>query len=95
VHGCCRSNDAYGEWESGRDFFRVFNDLKQTVANGLVAVAVRPPPVEEEIDTKYLVHKAKLEDLEKHLVTASQQVITSLRRFSLHAVDSVSCCHYS
>ncbi|PWZ09244.1 hypothetical protein Zm00014a_020876 [Zea mays] len=62
------------EWESGRDFFRVFNDLKQTVANGLVAVAVRPPPVEEEIDTKYLVHKARLEDLEKHLVTASQQV---------------------
>ncbi|CAD6229288.1 unnamed protein product [Miscanthus lutarioriparius] len=57
--------------KSGRDFFGVFKDLKQTVTNGWVAV--RPPPVEEEIDTKYLVHKAKLEDLEKHLVTASQQ----------------------
>lgn len=79
--------------KSGRDFFGVFKDLKQTVTNGWVAV--RPPPVEEEIDTKYLVHKAKLEDLEKHLVTASQQVTASLQRFSLHAVDSVSCCHYS
>ncbi|OQU87773.1 hypothetical protein SORBI_3003G341400 [Sorghum bicolor] len=57
--------------KSGRDFFGVFKDLKQTVTNGWVAV--RPPPVEEEIDKKYLVHKAKLEDLEKHLVTASQQ----------------------
>ncbi|PWZ34025.1 Sorting nexin 2B [Zea mays] len=59
--------------KSGRDFFGVFKGLKQTVTNGWVAV--RPPLVEEEIDTKYLVHKAKLEDLEKHLVTASQQGI--------------------
>jgi hypothetical protein len=79
--------------KSGRDFFGVFKDLKQTVTNGWVAV--RPPPVEEEIDTKYLVHKAKLEDLEKHLVTASQQVTAYLQRFNLHAADSVSCCHYS
>ncbi|RCV27939.1 hypothetical protein SETIT_5G365800v2 [Setaria italica] len=57
--------------KSGRDFFGVFKDLKQTVTNGWVTV--RPPPVEEEIDTKYLAHKAKLEDLEQHLVTASQQ----------------------
>jgi hypothetical protein len=42
------------------------------VTNGWVAV--RPPPVEEETDTRYLAHKAKLEDLEQHLVTASQQV---------------------
>jgi len=58
--------------KSGRDFFGVFKDLKQTVTNGWVAV--RPPPVEEETDTRYLAHKAKLEDLEQHLVTASQQV---------------------
>jgi hypothetical protein len=58
--------------KSGRDFFGVFKDLKQTVTNGWVAV--RPPPVEEESDKKYLAHKAKLEDLEQHLVTASQQV---------------------
>jgi len=57
--------------KSGRDFFGVFKDLKQTVTNGWVAV--RPPPVEEETDTRYLAHKAKLEDLEQHLVTASQQ----------------------
>ncbi|XP_062224954.1 sorting nexin 2B-like [Phragmites australis] len=57
--------------KSGKDFFGVFKDLKQTVTNGWVAV--RPPPVEEEIDTKFLAHKAKLEDLEQHLVTASQQ----------------------
>uniref|UniRef100_A0A804QXT7 Uncharacterized protein n=1 Tax=Zea mays TaxID=4577 RepID=A0A804QXT7_MAIZE len=49
--------------------------LTATGPNGIpTSDAVRPPPVEEEIDTKYLVHKAKLEDLEKHLVTASQQV---------------------
>jgi hypothetical protein len=30
-------------------------------------VAVRPPPVEEENDKRYLAHKAKLEDLEQHL----------------------------
>ncbi|KAL6853750.1 hypothetical protein ACP4OV_019779 [Aristida adscensionis] len=57
--------------KSGRDFFGVFKDLKQTVTNGWVAV--RPPPVEEEIDSRFLSHKAKLEDLEQHLVTASQQ----------------------
>lgn len=78
--------------KSGRDFFGVFKGLKQTVTNGWVAV--RPPLVEEEIDTKYLVHKAKLEDLEKHLVTASQQVTAYLRIFSFHAGDSVSCFHW-
>ncbi|CAL4953859.1 unnamed protein product [Urochloa decumbens] len=57
--------------KSGRDFFGVFKDLKQTVTNGWVAV--RPPPVEEETDTRYLAHKAKLENLEQHLVAASQQ----------------------
>lgn len=77
--------------KTGRDFFAVFKELKQTVTNGWVAV--RPPPVEEEIDTKYLAHKAKLEDLEKDLVTASQQVTASLQRFSLHSLDS--CCQLS
>lgn len=57
--------------KSGRDLFGVFRDLKQSVTNGWVAV--RPPPVEEEIDTRYLAHKAKLEDLEQHLVATSQQ----------------------
>lgn len=65
--------------KSGRDFFGVFKGLKQTVTNGWVAV--RPPLVEEEIDTKYLVHKAKLEDLEKHLVTASQQAEAFVKAF--------------
>ncbi|WVZ68327.1 hypothetical protein U9M48_017283 [Paspalum notatum var. saurae] len=55
--------------KSGRDLFGVFKDLRQTVMNGWVA----PPPVEEEIDTKYLAHKAKLEDLEQHLAAASQK----------------------
>lgn len=57
--------------KSGRDFFGMFKDLKQTVANGWVAV--RPPPVEEETDTKFLAHKAKLEDLEQQFTTTSQQ----------------------
>lgn len=57
----------------GRDIFGMFKDLKQTVANGLVAV--RPPPVEEETDAKFVMHKAKLEYFEQHLTTASQQVL--------------------
>ena len=58
--------------KGGRDFFGMFKDLKQTVANGLMAV--RPPPVEEETDTKFLAHKAKLEELEQQLAASSQQV---------------------
>ncbi|KAG8054907.1 hypothetical protein GUJ93_ZPchr0001g31036 [Zizania palustris] len=58
--------------KAGRDFFGMFKDLRQTVANGWVAV--RPPPVEEEIDTKFLAHKAKLEDFEQHIAATSQQV---------------------
>uniref|UniRef100_A0A0E0DN21 Uncharacterized protein n=1 Tax=Oryza meridionalis TaxID=40149 RepID=A0A0E0DN21_9ORYZ len=54
-----------------RDFIGMFKDLKQTVANGLVAV--RPPSVEEQTDAKFVMHKAKLEDFEQHLMTASQQ----------------------
>ncbi|KAL6614243.1 hypothetical protein ACP70R_036513 [Stipagrostis hirtigluma subsp. patula] len=65
--------------KSGRDFFGVFKDLKQTVTNGWVAV--RPPPVEEDIDTRFLAHKAKLEDLEQHLVTASQQAETLVKAY--------------
>ncbi|CAO2166874.1 unnamed protein product [Urochloa humidicola] len=65
--------------KSGRDFFGVFKDLKQTVTNGWVAV--RPPPVEEETDTRYLAHKAKLENLEQHLVTASQQAEALVKSF--------------
>ncbi|TVU36688.1 hypothetical protein EJB05_18632, partial [Eragrostis curvula] len=57
--------------KSGRDIFGVFKDLKQTVTNGWAAA--RPPPVEEETDTRYLAHKAKLEDLEQFLVTSYQQ----------------------
>lgn len=57
--------------KGGRDFFGMFKDLKQTVANGLMAV--RPPPVEEETDTKFLAHKAKLEELELQLAATSQQ----------------------
>ncbi|CAL4960685.1 unnamed protein product [Urochloa decumbens] len=65
--------------KSGRDFFGVFKDLKQTVTNGWVAV--RPPPVEEETDTRYLAHKAKLENLEQHLVAASQQAEALVKSF--------------
>uniref|UniRef100_M8CG66 Sorting nexin-4 n=1 Tax=Aegilops tauschii TaxID=37682 RepID=M8CG66_AEGTA len=57
--------------KGGRDFFGMFKDLKQTVANGLMAV--RPPPVEEETDAKFLFHKAKLEQLEQQLAATSQQ----------------------
>uniref|UniRef100_A0A0E0JQH9 PX domain-containing protein n=1 Tax=Oryza punctata TaxID=4537 RepID=A0A0E0JQH9_ORYPU len=63
----------------GRDFFGMFKDLKQTVANGLVAV--RTPPVEEETDAKFVMHKAKLEDFEQHLTTASQQVEALLKAY--------------
>uniref|UniRef100_A0A0E0C9P4 PX domain-containing protein n=1 Tax=Oryza meridionalis TaxID=40149 RepID=A0A0E0C9P4_9ORYZ len=63
----------------GRDFFGMFKDLKQTVANGLVAV--RPPPVEEETDAKFVMHKAKLEYFEQHLTTASQQVEALLKAY--------------
>jgi hypothetical protein len=76
--------------KSGRDFFGVFKDLKQTVTNGWVAV--RPPPVEEEIDTKYLAHKAKLEDLEQHLVTASQQVTEHSAMVIFHAMSVLLFC---
>ncbi|KAF0923634.1 hypothetical protein E2562_006616 [Oryza meyeriana var. granulata] len=65
--------------KAGRDFFGMFKDLKQTVANGWVAV--KPPPVEEETDTKFLMHKAKLEDFEQHLTTASQQVEALLKAY--------------
>ncbi|CAM0883018.1 unnamed protein product [Alopecurus aequalis] len=57
--------------KGGRDFFGMFNNLKQTVTNGLMAV--RPPPVEEETDTKFLAHKARLEELEQQLAATSQQ----------------------
>ncbi|XP_066161147.1 protein RETICULATA-RELATED 5, chloroplastic [Oryza sativa Japonica Group] len=63
----------------GRDIFGMFKDLKQTVANGLVAV--RPPPVEEETDAKFVMHKAKLEYFEQHLTTASQQVEALLKAY--------------
>ncbi|KAK1667623.1 hypothetical protein QYE76_055782 [Lolium multiflorum] len=55
----------------GRDFFGMFKDLKQTVTNGLMAV--RPPPVEEETDAKFLAHKAKLEELQQQLTATSLQ----------------------
>uniref|UniRef100_A0A0D3EVR4 PX domain-containing protein n=1 Tax=Oryza barthii TaxID=65489 RepID=A0A0D3EVR4_9ORYZ len=63
----------------GRDIFGMFKDLKQTVANGLVAV--RPPPVEKETDAKFVMHKAKLEYFEQHLTTASQQVEALLKAY--------------
>jgi hypothetical protein len=58
--------------KGGRDFFGMFKDLKQTVTNGLMAV--RPPPVEEETDAKFIAHKARLEELEQQLAATSQQV---------------------
>ncbi|KAL6841401.1 hypothetical protein ACP4OV_028919 [Aristida adscensionis] len=57
--------------KAGRDLFGMFKDLKQTVVNGLVAT--KPPPVEQETDTEFLAHKAKLEDLQQQLTTTSQQ----------------------
>jgi sorting nexin-1/2 len=50
----------------------MFKDLKQTVVNGLVAT--KPPPVEEETDTEFLLHKSRLQDLQQQLTTTSQQV---------------------
>ncbi|PNT71064.1 hypothetical protein BRADI_2g22472v3 [Brachypodium distachyon] len=57
--------------KAGRDLFGMFKDLKQTVVNGLVAT--KPPPVEEETDTEFLSHKARLQDLQQQLTTTSQQ----------------------
>ncbi|KAL6620408.1 hypothetical protein ACP70R_035547 [Stipagrostis hirtigluma subsp. patula] len=57
--------------KAGRDLFGMFKDLKHTVVNGLVAT--KPPPVEQETDTEFLAHKAKLEDLQQQLTTTSQQ----------------------
>jgi hypothetical protein len=59
--------------KSGWALFGMFKDLKQTVANGLAAT--KPPPVEQEMDTEFLAHKAKLEDLKHQLTTTSQQVL--------------------
>uniref|UniRef100_A0ACD5W194 Uncharacterized protein n=1 Tax=Avena sativa TaxID=4498 RepID=A0ACD5W194_AVESA len=63
--------------KGGRDIFGMFKDLKQTVANGLMAV--RPPPVEEETDAKFLAHKAKLEELEQQLTATSQQAVALVK----------------
>lgn len=57
--------------KAGRDLFGMFKDLKQTVVNGLVAT--KPPPVEEETDTEFLLHKSRLQDLQQQLTTTSQQ----------------------
>ncbi|KAG2618631.1 hypothetical protein PVAP13_3NG079707 [Panicum virgatum] len=57
--------------KSGRDLFGMFKGLKQTVVNGLVST--KPPPVEQETDTEFLAHKARLEDLQQQLTTTSQQ----------------------
>lgn len=59
--------------KSGRALFGMFKDLKQTVVNGLAAT--KPPPVEQETDTEFLAHKAKLDDLKQQLTTTSQQVL--------------------
>ncbi|KQK10390.1 hypothetical protein BRADI_2g53790v3 [Brachypodium distachyon] len=63
--------------KGGRDFFGMFKDLKQTVSNGLMAV--RTLPLEEETDTKFVAHKAKLEELEQQLSTTSQQVVALVK----------------
>ncbi|KAJ3669054.1 hypothetical protein LUZ60_011004 [Juncus effusus] len=60
--------------KSGRDFFGMFRDIKQTVVGGLVGgtvVSVGPVVIEE--DKLFLEKKTKLLDLAQQLTTTSQQ----------------------
>ncbi|XP_072996548.1 sorting nexin 2B-like [Typha latifolia] len=54
--------------KGGRDFFRMFRELKQSVTNDWGGV--RPLVVEE--DKEFLERKEKVQDLEQQLTTASQ-----------------------
>ncbi|KAK4403429.1 Sorting nexin 2B [Sesamum angolense] len=58
--------------KSGRDLFRIFKELKQSVANDWGGA--KPPIVED--DKEFLEKKAKLQDFEQQLINVSQQVIS-------------------
>ncbi|KAL0359134.1 UNVERIFIED_CONTAM: Sorting nexin 2B [Sesamum angustifolium] len=55
--------------KSGRDLFRIFKELKQSVANDWGGA--KPPIVED--DKEFLEKKAKLQDFEQQLINVSQQ----------------------
>ena len=57
--------------KGGRDLFRLFKELKQSMANDWGGS--RPPVVEE--DKEFLEKKERMNDLEQQLSIASQQVI--------------------
>lgn len=57
--------------KGGRDFFRIFKELKQSVTNDWAGA--RPALVEE--DKEFLSRKEKLQDFELQLSNVSQQVI--------------------
>ncbi|CAF2118801.1 BnaA03g55530D [Brassica napus] len=60
---------------SGRDLFRLFKELRQSVSNDWGGV--RPAVVEE--DKEFLVRKEKMHDLEKEIINASQQAETLVK----------------
>ncbi|KAJ1686664.1 hypothetical protein LUZ63_018054 [Rhynchospora breviuscula] len=65
--------------KGGRDFFGMFNNIKQTVVNGLgVGGSVAVAKVLEE-DKDFLVKKAKVLDLSQQLTTISQQAETLVK----------------
>ncbi|KAJ0235281.1 Phox homologous domain-containing protein [Hirschfeldia incana] len=60
---------------SGRDLFRLFKELRQTVSNDWGGA--KPAVVEE--DKEFLERKEKMRDLEKEIVNASQQAETLVK----------------
>ncbi|CAH8295804.1 unnamed protein product [Eruca vesicaria subsp. sativa] len=59
----------------GRDLFRVFKELRQTVSNDWGGA--KPGVVEE--DKEFLERKEKMHDLEKEIINASQQAETLVK----------------
>ena len=59
----------------GRDLLRIFKELRQSVANDWGGT--KPLAVEE--DKEFLESKEKIQDLEQHLSSASQQVLRLLK----------------
>ena len=58
---------------SGRDLFRLFKELRQSVSNDWGGA--KPAVVEE--DKEFLERKERMHDLEKEIINASQQVLVN------------------
>ncbi|CAA0831357.1 Sorting nexin 2B, partial [Striga hermonthica] len=67
--GLAETSEAVQPARGGRDFLRMFKELKQSVSNDWVGA--KPPIV--DIDKEFLDRKEKLQDFEQQLVNVSQQ----------------------